>query len=273
MTAVGQRTTGEISSGAPLQMGFDLTLAGGGSLRVRVGRPVHLGYENLDELLPYDGTRGVVGRSASAKTGAFVARTKDDGFIPRVVGHESSLERATAIRALIHPNVCGLKCQPRKVYFSKTIEGLKSNTLDYLVTLKTEQRIYLYVKNEESLSKPKHALICEEIRMQLPAGYGFAAVSEAEFPPYVRGNNDRMFLAKRFPDPEADQRLLLALDDLINVDRFTVEELVFRCGLGPRNADSGRAFDAVLRAVADHKLVADRRELIDYPTVLGLPGG
>ncbi|MEP1535556.1 MAG: hypothetical protein ABJZ56_03530 [Paracoccaceae bacterium] len=272
MTDVGQTTPSEISSEALIQMGFDLADTDGGSISVQVGRPVHLGYENLDELLPYDGTRGVVGRSASAKTGAFVARTEDDGFIPRVVGHESSLERATAIRALIHPNVCGLKCQPRKVHFSKTIEGLKSNTLDYLVTLKTEQRIYLYVKNEDSLSKPKHALICEEIRMQLPEGYGFAAVSEAEFPPYVRGNNDRMFLAKRFPDPEADQRLYSVLNDLINVDRFTVEELVLRCDLGPKNADKGRAFDAVLRAIADHRLVANRRELIDYPIVLGLPG-
>lgn len=253
-------------------MGFDVTEADGDILKVRIGRPVHLGYENLDELLPFDGTRGVVGRSASAKTGAFVARTEEDGYLPRVVGHESSLERATAIRSLIHPNVFGLKCQPRKVYFSKAIENLKSNTLDYLVTLKTGQKFYLYVKNEESLSKPKHALICEEIRMQLPAGYGFAAVSEAEFPPYVRGNNDRMFLAKRFPDPEADQRLYKVLKDLIDVERFTVEELVMRCKFGPKNAEKGRAFDAILRAIADHELDANRRELIDYPTVLGLPG-
>lgn len=139
------------------------------------------------------------------------------------------------------------------------------------MTLKTGQKIYLYVKNEESLSKPKHALICEEIRMQLPSGYGFAAVSEAEFPPYVRGNNDRMFLAKRFPDPEADLRLGTALNDLIDVERFTIEELVFRCKMGPKNTDKGRAFDAVLRAIADHRLTANRRALIDYPTVLGLP--
>ncbi|WP_298260927.1 hypothetical protein [uncultured Litoreibacter sp.] len=267
-----QTHSGSASSDVLIQMDVDLMETDGGYLRVLVGRPEYLGYENLDELLPYDGTRGVVGRSASAKTGAFVARTEEDGYIPRVVGHESSLERATAIRSLLHPNVFGLKCQPRKVYFSKPIAKLKSNTLDYLVTLKTGQKYYLYVKNEESLSKPKHALICEEIRKQLPAGYGFAAVSEAEFPPYVRGNNDRMFLAKRFPDPDADQRLLAVLSDLIDVDRFTVEELVFRCELGPKNTDKGRAFDAVLRAIADHKLVANRRELIDYPTVLGLPG-
>jgi hypothetical protein len=262
---------GENSIDAKVQMAFDLMDADGDSFAVVVGRPVHLGYENLDAMLPYDGTRGVVGRSASAKTGAFVARTEEDGYTPRPVGHESGLERATAIRSLIHPNVFGLKCQPRKVVFSKTIEGLKSNTLDYLVTLKTGQKIYLYVKNEESLSKPKHALICEEIRMQLPLGYGFAAVSEAEFPPYVRGNNDRIFLAKRFPDPEADLRLRTVLNDLINVERFTIEELVFRCNMGPKNTDKGRAFDAVLRAIADHRLTANRRELIDYPTVLGLP--
>lgn len=261
----------EDSADADVQMAFELTEAHGDHFNVVIGRPVHLGYENLDALLPYDGTRGVVGRSASAKTGAFVARTEEDGYIPRPVGHESGLERATAIRSLIHPNVFGLKCQPRKVVFSKTIEGLKSNTLDYLVTLKTGQKIYLYVKNEESLSKPKHALICEEIRMQLPSGYGFAAVSEAEFPPNVRGNNDRMFLAKRFPDPEADLSLRTVLNDLINVERFTIEELVFRCKMGPKNTDNGRAFDAVLRAIADHRLTANRRALIDYPTVLGLP--
>jgi hypothetical protein len=91
------------------------------------------------------------------------------------------------------------------------------------------------------------------------------------FPPQVRGNNDRMFLALRFPDVAADHRLHEVLNDLIDVDRFTVEELIFRCDFGPKKSDQGRGFDAVLRAIAGKRLIADRRLLIHYPTVLGVP--
>ena len=239
-----------------------------GTLRIELGAPKPFGYEQIDALLPYDGVRGVVHRSTWAKTGMFVASTEEDGGLPRPVGHESALERATAISALIHPNTFGLKSQPRKVYFKQPVAEVKSNTLDYLVTLKTGQKIYLFVKNEETLGRPKTALICAEIRRNLPDGYGFATVSEATFPPNVRGNHNRMFLAKRCPDPVADARLAEVLDDLVDVPKFTVEELVFRCKIGPRQADNGRAFDAILRAIADKKLAANVRALIHYPTVV-----
>ncbi|ABN78312.1 hypothetical protein Rsph17029_3215 [Rhodobacter sphaeroides ATCC 17029] len=239
-----------------------------GRLRVELGAPQCLGHENLDALLPYDGTRGVVHRSACAKTGMLVARTEEDKFLPRAVGHESGLERATAISALIHPNTYGLKCQPRKVIFEKPIADIRSNTLDYLLTLRTGQKIYLFVKNLDSVRRAKTALICEAIRRGLPEGHGFAVISEASFPQYTRGNNERIFLAKRFPDPDADDRLAEVLAGLIDSPKFTIEELVFRCGLGPRAADHGRAFNAILRAIGDGKLAANRRELIHYPTVV-----
>lgn len=239
-----------------------------GTLRIELGAPKPFGYEQIDALLPYDGVRGVVHRTTWAKTGMVVASTEEDGWLPRPVGHESALERATAISALIHPNTFGLKSQPRKVYFKQPVAEVKSNTLDYLVTLKTGQKIYLFVKNDETLGRPKTALICAEIRRNLPEGYGFATISEATFPPNVRGNHNRMFLAKRCPDPAADARLAEVLDDLVDVPKFTVEELVFRCKLGPRQADNGRAFDAILRAIADKKLAANVRVLIHYPTVV-----
>lgn len=253
-----------------IQGSFGLRDEDGSKVYVKLGAPSQIGYENLDEMLSYDGIRNVVHRSAVAKTGMLVGRTEDDGQIPRPVGHESSLERSVAIQSLIHPNTSGLKCQPREVVFEKPVDDVKSNTLDYLLRLKTGQNIYLFVKNDETLGRSKTALICEQIRLGLPAGYGFAPVSEVNFPPYVRGNNERMFLALRFPDPEADTRLQEVLADLIDVERFTVKELILRCQFGPKKSDQGRGFDAVLRAIAGLKLKADRRRLIDYPTVVGV---
>lgn len=226
------------------------------------------GYHGLEDLLPYDGVRKVVHRSSNAKTGYFVARTSEDGGVPRVVGQESGLERSVALKAMLHPNFYGLKCQPRTVEFNDPVGKVKSNTLDFLLTLRSGEKIYLYVKNEDSLSRPRHALICQQVRLALPEGYGFAAVSEAKFPAHVRGNQERMFLAKRSTDMEADHRLAWVLADNINTPCFTVEELVFRCGMGPKNRDLGRAFDAVLRFVADQKLRLKQSEMIDYPTVL-----
>lgn len=227
-----------------------------------------IGYENIDKMLEYDGTRRAVHRSAWAKTGAVVAKTEEDGFLPRPIEHESSLERSVAISVLLHPNTRGLKCQPRRVAFDRKVDGVGHNTLDFLLSLKSGEKYYLFVKNEEGLSNIKQSLICDQIRLQLPEGYGFAVLSEVNFPPTVRGNNERMFLAKRFPDPEADQRLDDILADLIDVPKFTVKELVFRCAMGPSKAEQGVYFDAVLRAIADQRLVADRHELIDYPTVV-----
>ncbi len=240
-------------------------------IHFELGPPEALGHDNLEDMLPYDGLRSTVRRSTWAKTGMLVGRTDQDGQRPRPVGFESGLERATAISCLLHPNTADLKCQSRKVEFDQPVEKVKSNTLDFLLIHKTKARTYLFVKNDETLARPETTLICRAIRMGLPEGFGFAVISEATFPPVVRGNNERQFLAKRFPDPEADSRLAQVLDDLVNVDRFTIEELVFRCQPGPRHADQGRAFDAVLRAIADRKLAAPRLEIIDYPTVLGWP--
>ncbi|MFQ6777504.1 hypothetical protein V6Z69_20090 [Cereibacter sphaeroides] len=260
----------EAALGGTADVRQSLEIDGGaeGRLSVTLGAAQRMGYRDLDALLPYDGVRGVVHRSTSAKTGMLVGRTGEDGHRPRPVGFESGLERATAISALIHPNTFGLKSQPRTVVFERPVGKVQSNTLDFPLTLRTGERYYLFVKNDDTLGRPKTALIGEQIRRNLPEGYGFAVISEATFPPTLRGNNERMFLAKRFPDPEADARLSEVLADLIDVTRFTVEELVFRCGIGPRKADQGRAFDAILRAIADGTLIANRRELIHYPTVL-----
>lgn len=241
------------------------------SLRVNRGALPELPPENLDEVLPYDGVRGTVHRSHIAKTGLLVGRTVEDGGRPRPIGFESSLERAVAISCLLHPDTIGLKCQERKVEFDEPVYGVKSNTLDFLLTQRSGARIYLFVKNDEALDRPKIEAIARAIRSALPEGYGFAILSEASFPPVVRGNNERMFLAKRSPDPGADTRLAEVLDDLLNSERFTINEIVFRCQPGDRNADRGRIFDAVLRAIADKKLVAPRHEMLDYLTVLGWP--
>lgn len=270
MITIETQTLTPIAPEFEIQHAFGLRDNDGSLIRVELGQLDDLGYENLDTMLPYDGTRGVVHRSSWAKTGMLVARTREDSYIPRPVGHESGVERAAAIGAIIHPNTYGLKCQPRKVVFDTPVGKVKSSTLDFLLTLKTGEKYYLFVKNEESLGRPKTALICDQIRRKLPAGYGFSVVSEAMFPPYVRGNNERMFLAKRFPDKVADARLAEVLHDLLDVPRFTVEELVHRCNFGPRKCDQGRAYDAILRAIADLKLGANRREIIDYPTVLGV---
>lgn len=243
----------------------------GAPIRIALGPLRDVSNENLDKLLPYDGLRGAVHRSQTAKTGMLVGRTAEDGGLPRPIAFESSLERSVAIACLLHPNTFGLKCQERKVEFASPVHGVKSNTLDFRLTLRTGQRIYLFVKNEEALERPKIEAICRAIRLSLPEGFGFAAVSEVFFPPVVRGNNDRMYLAARFADPDADSRLAEVLGDIRDADRFTVEELVFRCNIGGRNADRGRAFDAVLRAIAARIVVTPQLELIDYPTVLGWP--
>lgn len=238
-------------------------------LRIEFYQPQTIGLDEVDLHLPFDGLRNTVHRSAWAKTGMLLGQTQEDSGRSRPVGFESSLERSTAISALIHPNTAGFKCQPRQIVFDQDVDGVKSNTLDFLVTLKTGQKTYLFVKNEASLSKEKTARICAAIRKVLPEGFGFAPISDAEFSPVLRGNLERLYLAKRESDAEADRRLEQVLHHLIDVERFSIEELVVRCNMGPRQADSGRAFNAILRAIADQKIATDRHKLIDYPMVVG----
>ena len=118
-----------------------------------------------------------------------------------------------------------------------------------------------------ALSRHETAFITQQIKLGLPEGYGFATISEASFHPQVRGNNERIFLAKRFPDPSACNRLADVLDDIVDVPEFSIEELVVRgAGAKASNKEKGRIFDAILRAIADGVLETDKTRLIDYPT-------
>jgi hypothetical protein len=230
-----------------------------------------VGYENLDSILAYDGLRSCVHRSRTSKTGAGIGRTEEDGFLPRRWEAESALEKAYLTHMLIHPNTFGLKCQPLKVCFRAPIGKHHSNTLDFLVTLKSGESYYVFVRYDDSLSRDETSLIISEIKHLLPEGYGLLVVSEVEYPAQVRSNNERLFIAKRFPDAGADKALRIILKDVLNTDKLTIEELVKRCNFGPRDIDDGRAFQAILRAIADEHLLADRNLLISYPTVIAFP--
>lgn len=237
--------------------------------RAGLGSAIALSYANLDHILPYDGERNTVRRSTSAKTGMLLGATLEDRGVGRPIGFESSLERACALYALLNPNTYGLKCQPRRVIFKGKVHDSTSNTLDFLLRLKTGERYYLFVKNQESLDRAQTGDIIEAIREMLPEGHGLALISEAAFSPSMRGNLERMFIAKRLDDPEADERLArIAASELSDQVAFTVEELVMLCVTSRSRVEQGRYFDAILRAIADHRLQAQPHSTLDYHSVL-----
>lgn len=120
--------------------------------RAALGPLLELPPEKLDERLPYDGLRGTVRRSQVAKTGLIVGRTEEDNGRPRPIGFESRLERAVAIACLLHPKTTGLKCQARTVHFDAPVNGVKSNTLDFLLTQRSDAPTYLFVKNDAAIA-------------------------------------------------------------------------------------------------------------------------
>ena len=114
--------------------------------------PVKIG--DLHGVLPFDGVRNPGSRSATSHTVWLTYKTPANSWKPKVGICESAAEAAVALEALMSPDTNDIRFQPHTVEFQ--LDGKRRRyTHDLLVVSKSGHRRLVFVRNEESLSKPK----------------------------------------------------------------------------------------------------------------------
>lgn len=106
-------------------------------------------------VLPYDGVRNPGFRSASSHRVWLTYRTIANDFQPKSGIAESAAEAAVAHELLLSPLLYDLQFQPLKVYLRPGDRKGPSYTHDLLATFVDGRRSLIFVRNSDSLQKPR----------------------------------------------------------------------------------------------------------------------
>lgn len=203
-------------------------------------------------VLPFDGVRNPSGRSASSHKILMTYATEANDWQPKVGIGESAAEIAVALQALISPDLYDLHFQPETVRFKDEDGVWRSYTHDFLLTLRSNHRRMVFVRNMASLLKPKTDRQIAAIIAATPktSADDLIVVNASDFSRQRRENLFRMHMFVFNPDPEADEMVLNAAERLKSLwmmkDLFPLVPLA-----------QPRVFAACYRLVANRKMIAN----------------
>jgi hypothetical protein len=209
----------------------------------------------LDEIwgvLPFDGVRNPSARSSSSHKLFLTYRTPANDWRPKVGIAESAAEAAVALEAVMSPATFDVSFQPLQVRFRDEDGAMRSYTHDLLITFRNGHRRLVFVRNAESLGKPRTA---REIRAIVAATPKHAAddMIVVDANAYTRQRRDNLMRMHHFvfhPDDEADAALLATARSLTSF--YYMKDLFPHAPLS-----QPRAFAACNRLVARGALRAN----------------
>jgi hypothetical protein len=108
-------------------------------------------------VLPFDGVRNPSGRSSTSQKVLLTYRTLANDWRPKVGFAESTAEAAVGFEAVMSPMTYDLSFQPLEIHFRDDEGVMRSYTHDILITFRNGHRRLVFVRNEESLKKPRTA--------------------------------------------------------------------------------------------------------------------
>lgn len=208
--------------------------------------------DDIYGVLPFDGVRNPSGRSATSHKVFMTYKTEANKWIPKVGIAESAAEAATALQALISPNLYDLRFQPATIGFKDEDGVNRTYTHDLLMTSRSGHRRLAFVRNERSLQKPRTARQIEAIVAATPhhVADDMIIVNASDFTRQRRENLFRMHLFTFNPDPEADEIVLEVAT--------TLRTLRLMTDLFPRvPLEQHRVFAACYRLVARCQMVTN----------------
>ncbi len=211
---------------------------------------------HIHGVLPFDGVRNPGFRSATSHTIWFTYKTAANDWQPKVAICESAAEAAVAYEALMSPDIYDVSFQPLTVKFQ--IDGKsREYTHDLLFTFKNGLRILVYVRNGESLARPKTWREISAIRQATPptAANDMIVVNADDYSRQRRENLFRMHELVQESDQEADDLTLFTAENLEEL--WQIKDIFPHVGLSQR-----RVFRACLRLIARRKLIADMDNVI-----------
>lgn len=211
--------------------------------------PVKIG--DLHGVLPFDGVRNPGSRSATSHTVWLTYKTPANSWKPMVGICESAAEAAVALEALMSPDTNDIRFQPLTVEFQ--LDGKRRRyTHDLLVVSKSGHRRLVFVRNEESLSKPKTWREIAAIGKATPpeAANDMIVVSAGDYSRQRRDNLFRMHRLLQENDHEADALVLSTARNLKTL--WQMKDLFPHVPLA-----QDRVFRACLRLIARKELTAN----------------
>ncbi|RWR45059.1 hypothetical protein EOW65_17050 [Sinirhodobacter ferrireducens] len=161
-------------------------------------------------VLPYDGVRNPGFRSASSHRVWLTYRTIANDFQPKSGIAESAAEAAVAHELLLSPLLYDLQFQPLKVYLRPGDRKGPSYTHDLLATFMDGRRSLIFVRNSDSLQKPRTWRDIEAIKAATSpsAADNIKIVDAGRYSRQRRENLFRLHEAIQSPEPEVDDMVL-----------------------------------------------------------------
>jgi len=171
---------------------------------------------DIGNVLPFDGVRNPSGRSSTSHRVFLTYRTLANDWKPKVGIAESVAEAACGLEAVMSPEIWDVAFQPLTVTFRDEDGVDREYTHDLLITLRDGHRRLIFVRNEDSLKKPRTRRQIGAIVAATPkhAADDMIVVNAND---YTRQRRDHLMRMHHFvfhPDPEADEALLEAARSL-----------------------------------------------------------
>lgn len=176
----------------------------------KLPRQSKIALERIYGVLPFDGVRNPGFRSSSSHRVWLTYRTAANGFKPKSGIAESAAEAAVAHELLLSPHLYDLHFQPLKVYLRSGEPKGPSYTHDLLATFVDGRRMLIFVRNSDSLKKPRTWRDIEAIKAATPrsAADGMMIVDAGRYSRQRRENLFRLHEAIQSPKPEIEDIVL-----------------------------------------------------------------
>ena len=203
-------------------------------------------------VLPFDGVRNPSSRSNTSQKVFLTYRTAANNWQPKIGIAECAAEAAVGLEAVMSPAIYDVAFQPLTVHFRDEDGVARSYTHDLLITFQDGRRRLIFVRNEESLKKPRTQRQISAILAATPkhAADEMILVNANDYSRQRRDNLMRMHYFVFHPDAEADEAVLEAAQ--------TLKSFYYMKDLFPHAPVSvPRAFAACYRLVARGALRAN----------------
>lgn len=207
-------------------------------------------------VLPYDGYRNPLTRSATTHRVSMAIATPATGGQRKVYHFDGQREMAVALEALLSPDLHGLEVQLPPISYRDRNGKLRSHSFDLRITFRDGFRRAVFVRNGRSLARPETQTEIKAIFEATPKSFADdkIVVNGDHYTKEYRDNLLRVWEASRIGDPDIDAYVL---DRARSTAFWSMQDLIALCDL-PKSI----SFDAILRLLGKHLLGANWHAVI-----------
>jgi hypothetical protein len=178
---------------------------------------------------------------------------------------ESNLEFQAMLAYSAHPDVVEVREQPPAVEYVDDDGEVHEHTFDLAVTCADGRRIAVFAKPAAKVARRGSERQVELLAAQTPRAFAdeIKLLTEDDLTEVDRFNAAVIRRARQRPDPADDEVIQPIIDALC--DPITIGQLMQAVGIG------SWSYDAIVRAVADRRLVLVQHASLDHDAVVERP--